>query len=308
MTKVLILGGAGFLGRAILANDPFTAEYTVASRDETKQEAVRRRFPDVHTVLADVRDERALETLMHGMDFVVHAAAVKYVDWAEDNVVETIDVNVRGTENVLRAAGRAGVSGVVVVSTDKATAPLNTYGATKQLAERLVGEFSRRWPNTNFTACRYGNVVGSTGSVVFKWIQAIQDGEPVALTEPAMTRFWMAPSDAVDVVKQAMYAPSGMTYIPRCGAMRLGDLVEALGAKGITRIPVRPGERMDEMLVTREEWPRIHMTNDKAMWLAPAYMRGRAGEASEYRSNSPDHWIEPDELRAMVEEARTLWV
>lgn len=306
--KVLITGGAGFLGRAILQADPLDdAEYIVASRDETKQEAIRRRWPDVRTVLADVRDERAVEPLMYGVDYVIHAAAVKYVDWAEDNVRETIDVNVRGTDVVLRAAARAGVTGVVVVSTDKATAPLNTYGATKQLAERLVGEYARRWPNTNFTSCRYGNVVGSTGSVVWKWVQAVERDEPVALTEPAMTRFWMAPATAVQVVRDALYMPSGMTYIPRCSAMRLGDVVEALGARRVDRVPVRPGERMDEMLVTREEWPRVRMLGDKAMTLAPAYVRGRAGETDEYRSSAPDHWVEPDEFRAWVEEARALW-
>lgn len=307
--KVLITGGAGFLGRAILDSDQFNgAEFIVASRDETKQEAIRRRWPDARTVLADVRDECAIEPLMYGVDYVIHAAAVKYVDWAEDNVRETIDVNVRGTDVVLRAAARAGVTSVVVVSTDKATAPLNTYGATKQLAERLVGEYSRRWPNTTFVACRYGNVVGSTGSVVWKWSQAVERGEAVSLTDPAMTRFWMSASAAVQVVHDALFMPTGMTYIPRCAAMRLGDVVEALGATRVDRVPVRPGERMDEMLVTREEWPRVKTLGDKTMILSPAYVRGRAGETDEYRSSAPDHWVEPDEFRAWVEEARALWV
>lgn len=309
--RVCITGGAGFLGRAILQADPFDVGndgYIVVSRDETKQEALRRRFPGVRTYLGDVRDMTTLEPLMYGVDIVIHAAAVKYVDWAEDNVVETIDVNVRGTNTVLLAAARAGVGRVVVVSTDKATAPLNTYGATKQLAERLVGEYARRWPLTQFTACRYGNVVGSTGSVVWKWITAIERGEAVNLTDPAMTRFWMAPSEAVAVVMEALDAPSGMTAIHRCASMGLGDVVEALGAKVVNRIGVRPGERYHEQLVSAEEWPRLHVTANSTMLLAPAYESGRRGGVAEaYTSSLPDHWVTPAEFRAMVEEARALW-
>lgn len=309
--KVLISGGAGYLGRALLQADPFgvgNEGYIVVSRDETKQEALRRRFPGVRTYLGDVRDYATIEPLMHGIDIVIHAAAVKYVDWAEDNVVETIDVNVRGTNTVLLAAARAGVGRVVVISTDKATAPLNTYGSTKQLGERLVGEYARRWPNTQFTACRYGNVVGSTGSVIWKWITAIERGEAVSLTDPAMTRFWMAPSEAVRVVFEATAAPTGMTLIHRCAAMRLGDVIEALGAKTVNRIGVRPGERYNEMLVSPEEVSRLHIMPDRTMLLDPAYEPGRrGGDIEAYTSGAPDHWLTHEEFRAMVDEARALW-
>ncbi len=305
--KVLITGGAGFLGRAILGADPWEAEYVIASRDETKQEAIRRRWPGVRTYLGDVRDYAAMEPLMYGVDLVIHAAAVKYVDWAEDNVVETIDINVRGTNTVLLAAARAGVKRVVSISTDKATAPLNTYGATKQLGERLVGEYARRWPNTTFTVCRYGNVVGSTGSVIWKWVNRVAAGDSVAITDPAMTRFWMAPSDAVSVVAEAARAQSGYTVIPRCAAMSMGNVAEALGARKIDRIGVRPGERQHERLVTHEEWPRV-VAMRSSMLLAPAYETGRRGETQEYTSAAPDRWLDADALGAMVEEARRLWV
>lgn len=305
--KVLITGGAGFLGRAILQADPFNgAEFIVASRDETKQEAIRRRWPDVRTVLADVRDERAIEPLMYGVDYVIHAAAVKYVDWAEDNVHETIDVNIRGTDVVLRAAARAGVTSVVVVSTDKATAPLNTYGSTKQLAERLVGEYARSWTNTRFVACRYGNVVGSTGSVTWKWSHAIERGEPVTVTDGMMTRFWLAPSDAVAVIRRTMDAMTGTVVIPYAPAMAMRDVATAMGAREIKEIGLRPGERMDEMLLSDEEAPRA-IDAGEYMMLRPAYERGRANGISGYDSSDPKRWLSAADMVAMVAEARSLW-
>lgn len=304
--NILITGGAGFLGRAILHHTNSDGSYTVLSRDETKHEALRRRFPAVRTVLGDVRDLTVLEPLMHGMDLVIHAAAVKYVDEAENNVVEAIDVNVRGTNTVLLSAARAGVASVVFVSTDKATAPLNTYGATKQLGERLVGEYARRWPNTRFVACRYGNVVGSTGSVTWKWAQAIAAGEAVTMTDAGMTRFWLAPHEAVEIVRRATLAPSGYVIIPLCGAMRMGDVAEAMGAKKIQTIGLRPGERMDEMLLSAEEAPRAVKDGDYLL-LRPAYETGRRNGLTGYTSREPREWLGAEQLRAMVEEARGLW-
>lgn len=303
--NVLITGGAGFLGRAIVQADPWQATYAVLSRDEAKHEAMRRRYT-VNTVLGDVRDMATLEPLMHGMDLVVHAAAVKFVDEAEHNVVETIDVNVRGTNAVLLAAARAGVKTVVFVSTDKATAPLNTYGSTKQLGERLVGEYARRWPNTRFVACRYGNVVGSTGSVTWKWAQAIASGHAITMTDPRMTRFWMAPHEAVDVIVRASRMPTGTVSIPMCAAMPMGDVAEAMGAKVIQTIGLRPGERMDEMLLSPEEAPRA-IKDDSYIVLQPAYVAGHGVDVRQYTSRQPLRWVTPDELRAMVEEARALW-
>lgn len=313
--NVLITGGAGFLGRAIVDNDRWPGDcggqlgsacYTVLSRDEAKHEAMRRRFPQVRTVLGDVRDMTVLEPLMHGMDLVIHAAAVKFVDEAEHNVVETIDVNVRGTNSVLLAAARAGVKTVVFVSTDKATAPLNTYGATKQLGERLVGEYARRWPNTRFVACRYGNVVGSTGSVTWKWAQAIERDEAIAMTDARMTRFWMAPHEAVVVIERATRMPSGTVTIPMCAAMTMGDVADAMGTKKSWNMGIRPGERMDEMLLSAEEAPRAIVDGEHIL-LRPAYEAGRHDGVRGYTSRTPLRWLEADELRAMVEEARALW-
>ena len=302
----LITGGAGFLGRSILSSGVETDNFVVLSRDETKHEALRRRFPGVRTVIGDIRDAALLEPLMAGIDTVIHAAAIKYVDFAEENVAETIGVNVHGTSQVLAAAARAGVKAVVVVSTDKATAPLNTYGATKQLGERLVGEYAARWPNTRFVACRYGNVVGSTGSVTWKWHQAITRGDALTMTDPAMTRFWMSAAQAVTVVRDTLRHPSGTVTIPRCAAMAMGDVAKAMGADAIQTIGVRPGERRYEMLLSPEEAPRA-VRDGAYMILQPAYIAGRADGQQGYSSAVPDVWLEADEMRQYVEEARALW-
>lgn len=307
MTNTLITGGAGFLGNAWLAQPGINlGEHYVLSRDETKHEALKRRYPGVHTVIGDVRDATVLEPLMQGMDLVIHAAAVKYVDEAEHNVMETIDVNVRGTAAVLSGAARAGVGTVVVISTDKATAPLNTYGATKQLCERMVGEYARRWTNTRFVACRYGNVVGSTGSVTWKWAHAIERGEPVSVTDGMMTRFWLAPSDAVAVIRRTMDAMTGTVVIPYAPAMSMRDVATAMGAREIKEIGLRPGERMDEMLLSDEEAPRA-IDAGEYMMLRPAYERGRANGISGYDSSNPKRWLSAADMAAMVAEARALW-
>lgn len=305
--NVLITGGAGFLGRAWLAQPGIDLDaHYVLSRDETKHESLKRRYPGVHTILGDVRDATILDPLMQGMNLVIHAAAVKYVDEAEHNVMETIDVNVRGTAAVLSAAARAGVGTVVVISTDKATAPLNTYGATKQLCERMVGEYARRWPNTRFVACRYGNVVGSTGSVTWKWAHAIERGEPVSVTDGMMTRFWLAPSDAVQVIRRTMGAPSGTVVIPFAPAMAMGDVARAMGATEVTEIGLRPGERMDEMLLSDEEAPRVVRDGDY-MLLRPAYERGIDNHLCGYESSDPIEWVTDTRMQAMIADARALW-
>jgi UDP-glucose 4-epimerase len=231
---------------------------------------------------------------------------VKYIDEGENNVVETIDVNVRGTNSVLLAAARAGVATVVLVSTDKATAPLNTYGATKQLGERLIGEYARRWTNTKFVATRFGNVVGSTGSVTWKWHHAIHAGDPIMMTDAGMTRFWLAPSEAVAIVERATHAPSGTVTIPLAAAMSMGDVAEAMGAKKVQTIGLRPGERMDEMLLSIEEAPRA-IVDGGYMMLRPAYEVGRRNGILAYTSAAPREWVTAERMRNMVSEAKELW-
>ena len=312
--RIMITGGAGYLARAIYASPQFAgAGFTAYSRDETKQDAIRQRWPDVRCILGDVRDEAALVLAMAGHDIVIHAAALKYVPEAEFNVREAIEVNVTGTRNVLTAARRAGVKRVVVISTDKAVSPLNTYGATKMLAERLVGEAARTSDTPLCTVARYGNVVGSTGSVIQKWRAAARAGHPVTLTDPMMSRFWMAPSEAVEVVHAALTIPTGGTLVSYCAAMQMGAVVSALGIPldAITPSGLRPGEKMDEELIgeaeiARYDDPRIDGRWGGMAYLRPAWETPRRREGEAYRSSNPGHWLTAAEFMAAVEESEAL--
>ena len=170
--KILITGGAGTLGRAIIRrahSDNWPCSLTVFSRDPVKHLRLQREYPDVHCVMGDVRDFDGLAKVVAGHDIIIHAAANKHIPQAELNVQHTVDVNVTGSLNVATAAVRAGVSKVLGISTDKVCHPINVYGHTKALMERLFQEYNRIGI-TEFHLCRYGNVFGSTGSVVELWL------------------------------------------------------------------------------------------------------------------------------------------
>ena len=167
--KVLVTGGAGFLGRGLLRHvkrDSLDWEITVYSRDETKQDECRRRYPFARYVLGDVRDVDRLRTVMMGHDIVIHAGALKYIPEAEKNASECVSVNVGGTQAVMRAAEAAGIKHVVGISTDKAVQPVNVYGCSKMAMERLFADTAQFEGGPEFVCVRYGNVVGSTGSVI----------------------------------------------------------------------------------------------------------------------------------------------
>lgn len=326
--SILITGGAGFLGRAIIKRakaEQWDARFTVLSRDDAKHAALQKRWPDVDTVLADVGtmpiEQQAL--LMRGHDIVIHAAASKYVERSEHAAFDTIQTNVEGSVRVAKAAILARVPRVVGVSTDKAVAPLNNYGATKMLMERIFQEANRLSEHTRFTVCRYGNVVASTGSVLQIMMQQIARGEPIRITDPRMTRFWMSPSEAVDTVLLALHAPGGMLIIPRCRAMSMHDVVltalgydehDALPGDGTVQIiGLRPGEKMHESLLQKPESVRASRVpgNDphgRGRWtylyLAPPDHAPTNMEPFEVVSNEPPGgWLGPRELRAMVAES-----
>jgi UDP-N-acetylglucosamine 4,6-dehydratase len=167
--RILITGGAGFLGRGIMRRakaENWETEFVIYSRDEYKQALCKRKFPNATYILGDVRDTDRLSIAMSSCSMAIHAAALKYVPEAERNISECLAVNVGGTQSAIRAAHLADISTLVLISTDKATEPQNTYGLSKALAERLMLEASRDYDDTVFATCRYGNVIGSTGSVV----------------------------------------------------------------------------------------------------------------------------------------------
>lgn len=255
--RVLLTGGAGYLGRAIMRQariNGWPCQFTVYSRDELKQAQCKRKYKDAKYVMGDVRETERLALVMVGHDTVIHTAALKYVPEGEHNVSECISVNVNGTQSVLTAARLAGVKRVVVISTDKAVAPTNVYGMTKALCERLVGETVDYESGTIVTAVRYGNVIGSTGSVVPEFERQARECGVVNVTDPEMTRFWMTADDAIELILTALQREPGEIVIGNPMSMALGDLVSAVVPRAkVNIVGLRPGEKMHETLLTEAE-------------------------------------------------------
>lgn len=260
--NVLITGGTGYLGRAILARaarENWTAQFTIFSRDEQRQAVVKRKYPDARYVLGDVRNTDQLELVFTGHDIVIHTAAIKFIPEAEFNVTECISVNVGGSASVITAARRAGVAFVIGISTDKACAPVNTYGMTKSLMERLFGEASHTTDHTHFVCCRYGNVIGSTGSVIPVFQQQLHDNNMVTVTHPRMTRYFITADEAIDIILDTFKVHNGSTVIPTPKAMYTGDLAHCItqDVNKIRVVGLRPGEKMHENLVNMSESVRV---------------------------------------------------
>lgn len=254
--RILITGGAGFLGRGIMrqaARENWPVEFTIYSRDEFKQHRCRDAYPNAGYVLGDIRDTDRLALIMRGHDLVIHAAALKYVPEAENNVDECIGINVYGSQSVVKAAYEARVKQVIAISTDKAVEPVNTYGLSKAVAERVFGEASRLMPDIKFTTCRYGNVIGSTGSVIPVFQHQLETLGKVLVTDPDMTRFWISVDEAVDIIELAMMQDSGTITVPMPKAMRIGDIAAAIAGEAVEVVGVRPGEKLHEKLLTYAE-------------------------------------------------------
>lgn len=256
--NILITGGTGFLGRGILvraARENWDAQFTIYSRDEQRQAEVKHRFPNARFILGDVRDLDRLQTAMIGHNTVIHTAAIKFIPEAEFNVSECIDVNIHGSRNVFTAARNSGVGRVIAISTDKACVPVNTYGMTKALMERLVGEFSHTTPigHTTYVACRYGNVIGSTGSVIPVFQRQLKETGEVTITDPMMTRYFISIDEAIDIILKAALVNTGSVVIPLPKAMQLSELLVALNVIKTKTIGKRPGEKMHESLLDATE-------------------------------------------------------
>lgn len=278
--RLLITGGAGFLGRAIVraldrpelwleAGVEPPELITIYSRDEAKQWAMGNRYGHLGAlrfVLGDINDTQRLAATMVGHDTVIHAAAIKFIPEAERNVRETIKVNVQGSLSVLDAANRARVDTLIGISTDKACAPLNVYGMTKAVMERA---FQEGRPHGRTVIARYGNVIGSTGSVVPVFLNQLAKDFAIRVTDPDMTRFWMTGADAVRILIHALAdTRDRIIYVPKARAL---DMAEVAGAvlsaagrpdTGWDRMPVRPGEKKHEDLVIEAESFRTHGTLD----------------------------------------------
>ncbi len=262
--KLLISGGTGSFGNAVLQRFLNTniGEIRIFSRDEKKQDDMRRLFanPKLRFYIGDVRNKSSLKDALQGVDFVFQAAALKQVPSCEFFPLEALRTNALGTENMLNAAIDAGVKRVIVLSTDKAVYPINAMGISKAMMEKLAVAKSRVAGFDTVICCtRYGNVMASRGSVIPHFIKQIQDGKPITITDPNMTRFMMTIEDAVDLVVYAFrYGNPGDIFVQKAPACTIGVLAEALkkllkADNPINIIGTRHGEKLYETLLTREE-------------------------------------------------------
>ena len=259
---LLISGGTGSFGNAVLKRflDSDFSEIRIFSRDEKKQDDMRKRFNNAKLkfYIVDVRDMRSVEQAMRGVDYVFHAAALKQVPSCEFHPMQAVRTNVLGTENVLTAAVAAGVKRVVCLSTDKAVYPINAMGISKAMMEKVMVAASRNLEGTGTVICgtRYGNVMASRGSVIPLFIDQVRSGQPITITDPAMTRFMMTLSDAVDLVLYAFeHGNNGDIFVQKAPAATVETLARALlDLMGKSDHPVnimgtRHGEKLYEALI-----------------------------------------------------------
>ena len=264
--KVLITGGTGSLGQALTRRllECNVNQIRIYSRNEFKQIEMESKFNDsrLRFLIGDVRDLSRLTRALEGIDIVFHAAALKHVPKVEYNPFEAIKTNVNGSQNVIEACIHENVEKAICVSTDKAVSPLNTYGATKLLMEKLFvtakNYFDKTKHKTIFLALRYGNVFGSSGSVIPKLIEQIKNKKNITITDPAMTRFSITMDEALDFILRATEIGKGSEiFIPKLRAYSIMDVKQALmelfGYGNEEIIGIRPGEKLHETLINNDE-------------------------------------------------------
>ena len=268
-SRILITGGTGsfgntFLPRTLASFNP--KEIIIYSRDEMKQWEMQQRFSNdrrVRFVLGDVRDQQRLTQIMKGVDFVVHAAATKIVPTAEYNPSECIQTNINGAMNVIDAAKASGVKKTVALSTDKACNPINLYGATKLASDKLfIASNSDQNRENTFSVVRYGNVMGSRGSVIPYFLAKRENGV-IPITHPKMTRFMISLDDAVSLVWTALEdMQGGEIYVKKTPSINITDIAKAIAPRAkIEIIGIRPGEKMHEQMVGIEDAPHTFSYN-----------------------------------------------
>ena len=319
-SSILITGGTGSFGKAFLSqvlqeNRP--SRVVIFSRDELKQYEMNQIWGNddrVRFFLGDIRDRDRLAMALRGVDYVVHAAALKQVDTAEYNPMEYVKTNILGSENVIQAAIEMGVKKVVALSTDKASSPINLYGATKLTADKLFissNHYSVEG-GTRFAVVRYGNVMGSRGSVIPFFRRIANDGGPIPITDRAMTRFWITLPQAVDFVIDSLGSMhGGELYVPRIPSMRIVDLAEAI-APGVETVEVgiRPGEKLHEEMISIEDARRTVRQADRyvvqptlAIWGGFHEAEGESvPDGFSYSSDTNDLWLSVEDLRSMLDE------
>lgn len=321
--SILITGGTGSLGKAltsrILSVHPKIKRLVIFSRDEQKQYQMAQdyphdRYPQIRFFIGDVRDLDRLKRAFKGIDYVIHAAAMKHVPIAEYNPMECVKTNIIGAENVINAALESDVSRVVALSTDKAAAPINLYGATKLASDKLfvAGNNIRGQNPIKFSVVRYGNVMGSNGSVIPFFLKKRKDGV-LPITDPEMTRFNITLSGGVDMVLYALeHAWGGEIFVPKIPSYKILDLADAIGPECERKIVgIRPGEKVHEEMITASD---SFYTYDLGKYysILPAthtwgledyighFKATRVPQGFSYSSGTNEEWVSVGELRRLI--------
>ncbi len=316
---ILLTGGTGSFGQAfinfLLEKKDFKGTIRVFSRDEFKQYRLQQQYPDdlrLRFFIGDVRDKNRLTRAAHGADIIVHAAALKQIVVAEYNPFEVVKTNILGSQNVIEAALDAGVKKALLISSDKAVHPINLYGATKMVAEKIFiqGNVYSGKQKPTFSVCRYGNVLGSRGSVVPLFLKQKPTGT-LTITHKDMTRFWITLPQAAEFVWTSLKKmQGGEIFVPKLPSVKIIDLAEAVAPTAKIKITaVRPGEKLHEKLIIEEESIRCqesknyytivpltpHWTEKQLDY--PIYRKNIRHQPFSYRSDTNTDWLSPAKLR-----------
>jgi UDP-N-acetylglucosamine 4,6-dehydratase len=314
--SVLITGGTGSIGKALISKllKSSVRRIIIFSRDELKQYDLRAKLGNdsrFRWFLGDVRDVERLKLALHNVDYVIHAAALKQVDAGEYNPIEFIKTNVIGSQNIIEASMSSGVKKVIALSTDKASSPINLYGATKLTADKLfisANNYSLRY-GTEFSVVRYGNVMGSRGSVIPFFRKLAEQNLPIPITDKRMTRFWITLDFASEFILESFRVmQGGELYVPKIPSMKILDLALAVCPDSkLTEIGIRPGEKLHEEMISSDDSRRTIVLRDRfvinpviADWGYKEPDGLRMPENTPYRSDTNDQWLSRDDIKAFI--------
>ena len=321
---ILITGGTGSFGKKfveIALRDLCPKKVIIFSRDELKQHEMQSGGFDQSNLryfIGDVRDRDRLLRAMHGVDIVVHAAALKQVPACEYNPMEAVKTNIMGTSNVVEAALDAGVKKVMALSTDKAVNPVNLYGATKLAAEKLTVQSNAYAAGsaTRYACVRYGNVVGSRGSVVPVFLSQRRNGT-VTITDDRMTRFWLSLEQGVRfVIRCIEEMRGGEVFVPKIPSMKVADLARAIAPDAtVSVIGIRPGEKLHEVLISEDEARNtveresmFIVKPPETLWERSLHYDGEPlPEGFRYSSDNNREWLDVEGIRALIEPFEKLY-
>jgi len=320
--SILITGGTGSFGRKcteVILKKYKPKKLIIFSRDELKQYQMQQTFdmknyPCMRYFIGDIRNKERLYRGFYGVDYVIHAAALKQVPALEYNPFEAVETNIIGAQNIIDAAIDRGVKKVIFVSTDKAVNPINLYGATKLCAEKLfVTGNSYAGGVTRFSVVRYGNVVGSRGSVIPLFLKYKRNGS-LPITDPRMTRFWITLEQGVNFTLSCLEKMhGGEIFVPKIPSMKIVDLAKAICPECKLEITgIRPGEKINEVLVSKDEARRAVDIGDFFViqpnfpyWNFKNWRNGNPlPDEYEFTSDNNDKWLSMDELRDMIKDIK----